>query len=257
MSACCRLWALVALLIAVGCSRDKADGRLVIFAASSLREAFTALGTDFERTHPGVRLVFNFAGTGELHTQLTHGATADVFASADQRHMDELVRAGRVGEPVVFARNEPVLVVSQDAAGTIRGLADLPRASRIVVGAPEVPIGRYTLQILDRAASHHGGDFRARVEAKIMSRELNVRQVLTKVRLGEAQAGVVYRSDTLGASDLRVLEIPAAINVVAEYPLATVTGTPHPGLAHDWTLLVLSEAGQRGLARAGFSAVQR
>lgn len=252
-----RSWVVALLLIAIGCRRAEPDHELVVFAAVSLREAFTALGKDFERTHPGVELRFNFAGTGELRTQLEHGARADVFASADPLHMQALERAGKVSNPVIFARNEPVIVVSKDATGTIQSLADLPRAERIVIGTPEVPIGRYALQIFDRAAVTLGSDFRARVEAKVVSRELNVRQVLAKVRLGEAQAGVVYRSDVAGLSDVGVVGIPVEINVVAEYPQAIVTGTSRPSLARDFTELVASDVGRRALTHAGFSAGER
>ncbi|WP_437578723.1 molybdate ABC transporter substrate-binding protein [Sorangium sp. So ce887] len=261
-----RLWALPLLVLAAclvaacGCGRSGPappgrEDRLVVFAAASLREVFTAMGEDFERAHAGVELTFNFAGTQELRTQLEHGAAVDVFASADQRHMDELVKSGRAVGPVVFARNEPVLVVARESAGTIRGLADLPAATRIVIGAPEVPIGRYTLQLLDRASATLGADFRARVEARVVSRELNVRQVLTKVRLGEAQAGVVYRTDAHAAQDgVTVVAIPPEVNVLAEYPIAVVAGAAHPGLARAWVDLVRSEAGQSALRRAGFLA---
>ncbi|XXT21741.1 molybdate ABC transporter substrate-binding protein [Sorangium sp. So ce429] len=254
------LLALVAawLVSAGGCRRSEPppagrEDRLVVFAAASLRDVFTALGEDFERAHAGVEVTFNFAGTQELRTQLEQGAAADVFASADQRHMAELVKSGRAVSPAVFARNEPVIVVARESAGTIRGLADLPAAARIVIGAPEVPIGRYTLEILDRASGSLGADFRARVEARVVSRELNVRQVLAKVRLGEAQAGVVYRTDARAAQEgVSVVAIPPDINVIAEYPIAVVAGAAHPGLARAWVDLVLSEAGQGALQRVGF-----
>lgn len=229
---------------------------LVVYAAASLRDVFTALGREFELAHPGVAVRFNFAGTQELRTQLEHGAAADVFASADQQHMQELVRAARLASPLVFARNEPVMVVASEAAGVLRELADLPSASRVVVGSAEAPIGRYTLQLLDRAGPSLGADFRARVEAKVVSRELNVRQVLTKVRLGEAEAGIVYRSDARSAGDaLSVVEIPADINVLAEYPLAVLTGAAQPRLARAWIDFVLSSESQRALSEAGFLSV--
>lgn len=228
------------------------EHELVVFAAASLRDAFTGLGDDFKRSHAGIQLTFNFAGTQELRTQLEQGATVDVFASADQKHMQELVAAGRVTGPVVFARNEPVLVVAKDAAEKIHGLADLPSAERIVIGTPEVPIGRYTLQILDRAAASLGADFRSKVEAKVVSRELNVKQVLAKVRLGEAQAGVVYRTDAKSVAEVTTLEIPQDVNVIAQYPIAIVKDAPHPGLARAWVELVVSDAGQATLKNAGF-----
>lgn len=243
-----------------GCKRSEAaspprENRLVVFAAASLRDVFSSIGKDFRRLHPGVELTFNFAGAQELRTQLEHGAAADVFASADRRHMDKLVRAGLAALPVVFTRNEPVLIVATEAAGTVRSFGDLPKAARIVVGTPEVPIGQYTLKILERAQATLGPDFRARVEARVVSFELNVRQVLTKVSLGEAQAGVVYRTDARSARD-RVTVVPIAsdINVIADYPIAVVTGTVHPVLARAWVDYVLSAAGQRALRDAGFLA---
>nr|PZN14127.1 MAG: molybdate ABC transporter substrate-binding protein [Pseudomonadota bacterium] len=254
------LVALACCIIAiVGCARSEPtavarEDELVIFAAASLRNGFATLGKEFERAHPGVAITFSFAGTQELRTQLEHGAVADVFASADQRHMDELLRAGRVANPTVFARNEPVIVVSSEGARTVKALADLPNAARIVVGLPDVPIGRYTLEILERAQAALGPDFRARVEAKVASRELNVRQVLTKVSLGEADAAIVYRTDARSArNSVTVAEIPPESNVVAEYPIAVVTGAPHPGLARAWVDFVLSSAGRRALESAGFT----
>jgi molybdate transport system substrate-binding protein len=227
----------------------------VVYAAASLRDAFTTMGADFKRTHPGVTVTFNFAGTQELRTQLEHGAAVDVFASADTKHMDELVRATRVAAPVVFARNEPVVIVARESAATVRTFADLPAASRIVIGVPAVPIGRYTVQILDRASTTLGADFRAKVEAKVVSKELNVRQIVAKVGLGEAQAGIVYRTDARpGPEGLTVVTIPSDANVIAEYPIATVTNAPHPGLARAWVDFVMSADGQRALANAGFLA---
>ncbi|HVR21541.1 MAG TPA: molybdate ABC transporter substrate-binding protein [Polyangiaceae bacterium] len=249
----------VALAI-LGCQREepqpqeaRRDEKLVVFAAASLREAFTSIGDAFKKTHPGVELSFNFAGSQELRTQIDHGAPADVFASADLRHMDELRTQKRVASPVVFARNEPVVVVSKEQAPTLQAFADLPSAKRIVVGGPEVPIGRYTLKILDNASKSFGSDFRARVEAHVVSRELNVRQVLAKVTLGEADAGIVYRTDAANTGDrVTIIAIPAELNVIAEYPIAVVEGAAHTELAQAWLGLVVSPDGQGALGRAGF-----
>lgn len=249
--------ALLAGAMACGRSaaRSAAPEKLAIFAAASLRDVFSVMARDFERSHPDVEITFNFAGSQELRSQLEHGAPADVFASADQRHMSDLVRAGRAADPVLFARNEPVLVVARESAGAVRSLGDLPRVERIVIGAPEVPIGKYTLEILERARATLGADFRARVEARIVSRELNVRQVLTKVALGEAQAALVYRTDARAAGDrVGVVSIPSDINVVAEYPIAILTDAAHPRVARAWVDFVLSPAGQRALSSAGFGA---
>ena len=230
-----------------------AEDKLVVFAAASLREVFGGLGEEFKRAHSGLELTFNFAGTQELRTQLEQGASVDVFASADQRHMDELVKAGRASGPVIFARNEPVVVVAKEQVAKVKSFEDLPKLKRIVIGTPEVPIGRYTGQILDKANEKLGKDFKKKVEANVVSRELNVKQVLAKVTLGEADAGIVYRTDTLTVKDQAgVVAIPAELNVIAEYPIAKVSDAAHPKLAQAWLDLVLSQTGQDRLKAAGF-----
>ncbi len=257
------LWALALLLL--GCRAQPTAGsepggepsaaraELVIFAAASLRDAFGSLKREFLEAHPGVELRFNFAGTQELRTQLEHGAPADVFASADQRHMATLREGAKVQEPVVFARNEPVIVLARERQGKVRGLAELPALDRLVVGAPEVPIGRYTAQLLSNASAALGPGFAAVFEQKVVSRELDVRQVLNKVALGEADAGIVYRSDAQHARGaVEVVTIPAQLNVIAEYPIAVTSTAAHPTLAEAWIQLVLSPAGQELLTRAGF-----
>src|SRR6267143_777143 len=199
----------IALLLMVPVPPARAAGQreLVVFAAASLREAFTELGRRFERDHPQTRVAFAFAGSQELRTQLEHGAPADACASADWKHMQALVAARLALAPRTFARNEPFLVVPRDNPAGLRTLSDLHRASRIVVGAPEVPIGAYTLRILDAASAQYGAGFRAAVESRVVSREMNVRQVLSKVALGEADAAIVYRTDAAAAL---VLTLPWA-----------------------------------------------
>jgi len=142
----------------------------MVFAASSLREAFNDLARLFERQNAGVTVELNLAGSQELRTQIENGAPADVFASADWKQMQALVSARVAGPARVFARNEPVIAVPEGNPAGIHTLADLPRARRIVVGAPEVPIGAYTLRILGAADRHYGAGFRSRVEARVVSR---------------------------------------------------------------------------------------
>ena len=238
MGACCALLAVA---------------QLTVFAASSLRDAFQDLGRSFEQQHPGTSVSFNFAGSQELRTQVEHGARADVFASADPRTLRALAGAGLALEPQVFARNEPVIVVPAGNPAGIHSLADLPRARRLVVGAPEVPIGEYTVRILEAASRRYGPAFGAAVESRVASRELNVRQVLAKVALGEADAAIVYRTDALASRGaVEVISIPPQLNVVAEYPIALLRGAARPGLARAFVELVLSSAGQAVLARHGF-----
>jgi len=244
----------------VACRHSKSEAnptlredKLVVFAAASLREVFGRESEAFKKLHSGVGVTFNFAGTQEIRTQLEQGAPADVFASADERHMKALQEAARVDASLIFAQNEPVMIVAKEWTTTIRALADLPMAQRIVVGVPEVPVGKYTLQILDNASRSLGADFRARVEARIVSRELNVRQVLAKVTLGEADAGIVYRTDVgTNRNDVTIVTIPPEMNVIAKYPIAVVRAAVHPKLAQQWVTFMLSEQGQGILRGAGF-----
>ena len=250
--------ALVAMSLLAGCKPDSSEREpreehLVVFGAASLRDVFSAMADEFKKTRPSVEVRFNFAGSQELRIQIEHGASADVFASADARDMEALHRAGTITAPSIFARNEPVLVVPKGKSAGIRSLADLPSATRIVLGAPEVPIGRYSLQILDNASQRLGADFRTRVESHVVSRELNVRQVLAKVSLGEADAGIVYRTDTGSALDrVDVITIPSDINVIAEYPLGVFAAARHAELGRAWVEFVHSATGQEILKRNGF-----
>lgn len=229
---------------------------VTIFAAASLREAFTELGHSFELAYPGAHVVWSFAGSQTLKAQIEQGAPADVFASADERHMAPLVSAGRVRTPQVFANNELAVVVAQAKAGALRTLADLPNAERIVLASPEVPVGAYTQKALGQLQALLGDDFRARVEAHVVSREPDVRQVLAKVSLGEADAGIVYRTDALTAKDkVAVLRIPSEYNVVASYPIAVTTSSKAPALAQAFVELVLSPEGARVLKQQGFTPV--
>jgi molybdate transport system substrate-binding protein len=248
---------LVTLFLLAGAGPARAapakDGELVVFAAASLRESFEALGAAFEKTHPGTKVRLNLAGSQELRTQLEQGAAADVFAAADAKNMSTLAREGLVEAPMVFARNEPVIVVPRGNPAGIHAFADLGKTRRLVIGAPEVPIGGYTLAIFDAAGRKHGPALRARLEAAVVSRELNVRQVLAKVTLGEADAGIVYRTDALAAKDrAEIVAIPAELNVQAAYPVAVVSASKQPALAQAWVQLLLSPEGQARLVGAGF-----
>src|SRR3954452_19341579 len=142
------LLSLCAALLAAEAAPAPAGRELVVFEAASLKDAFATLAERFQKDNAGVKVLASAAGSQELRTQIEHGAAADVFASADRKHMDALARQGLVVAPSLFTCNEPVLVVRQPLAATIKSLADLPRAERIVIGTPEVPIGSYTLRIL-------------------------------------------------------------------------------------------------------------
>lgn len=222
---------------------------LTIFAAASLRNAFEALAEDFRRVHPAVDISFNFAGSQELRTQVEHGAQADVFASADRQHMDALVAQKLVRPPALFARNHLVIAVPEGASA-VNQLQDLPRAQRIVIGGPDVPVGRYTREMLARATARWPG-FENEVMARVVSQELNVRQVLAKIALGEADAGIVYRTDAATSPDkVDVITIPPDLDVAVEYPIGVLAGASPA--AQAWVEHVLSPAGQQVLVRFGF-----
>ncbi len=230
---------------------------LVVFAAASLREVFQTLADGFEAKHPGVKVRLSFAGSQELRVQIEQGAKADVFASADARQMHALCAQKLAGEPRVFARNLPVVIVPAANPARLASFVDLPKAQRIVVGTPEVPIGAYAEAVLTRAERVYGAPFRTGVLAHIRSRELNVRQVLTKVSLGEADAGIVYQTDARSAQDkVTAIAIPDAVNNLADYPIAVLSAAPRPELAQQWIATVLGGEGQRVLREAGFRPVR-
>ncbi|MCB9594105.1 MAG: molybdate ABC transporter substrate-binding protein [Sandaracinaceae bacterium] len=240
------------LLFAGGCDDRPADGPLRVFAASSLTEAVTALGAGFERAHPSVSVEPSFAGSQVLRLQIEEGAPADVFASADRRHMDALVAAGRVVEPTVMAHNDLVVIVPTTRT-TFHAFEELDRAERLVIGDPSVPVGSYTEQTLARASERFGPAWAAAVRSHVVSQEGNVRGVRARVEMGEADAAIVYRTDAIASSRLRVVEIPEALNARAEYWIAVVAASPRRGPAQDFVDHVLGEEGQAELSRHGFS----
>src|SRR5215831_3126121 len=227
----------IAALVVTGfatTTRAEEERDITVFAAASLREAFEDLGKTFEAKH-GVKVHLNLAGSQELRTQIENGARADVFASADQKHMAALVKAKLVEAPRVFARNTPVVIVPKDNPAKVGSFAELAKAKKIVIGVPEVPIGTYTLEILDKA----GADFKQKVLANVVSRESNVRQVMAKVSLGEADAAIVYRTDAIAGKDkVEIIEIPAKLNVVAEYPVAVLAKAPESAAARAFVDLL-------------------
>lgn len=226
---------------------------VLVFAAASLKETFEAIAESFEAAHPRSRVVLQLAGSQELRMQIENGAKADVFASADARHMAALQDAGLVEKPTIFALNEPVVVTPKANPAGLARFEDLPKAKKLIVGVDEVPIGRYTKQVIENAGKDLGESFVKDVEANVASRELNVRQILAKVRLGEGDAGFVYETDAATVRDkVQVIEIPRRWNVIAEYPIAVTSQAPAPDLAKAWVEMVSSPGGQKILSAAGF-----
>ena len=231
---------------------------LTVFAAASLTDAFVEIGQAFEGSHPGANVVFNFGGSQNLRTQLEQGAQADVFASASQKEMDAVVAAGLAapGAARTFVTNQLVVVLPNGNPGAVQTLQDLARPGlKLVLADEAVPAGRYAREVLDRLNAKYGASFRDDVLANVVSNEDNVKQVLAKVQLGEADAGIVYASDALAASELITIAIPAQANVVAEYPIAALAGAPSPALAAEFVDFVLSPEGQSILRKWGFTPV--
>lgn len=233
-------------------------GTLTVFAAASLTESFAQVKTNFERATPGVRVEYNFAGSQALVTQLAQGARADIFASADVPSMDNAVRQGVVtGMPQTFTRNKLVIIVPKDNRAGVRTAADLAKPGVKFVTAQEtVPVGRYTAQVLDNYGKlpEYGADFRARAERNVVSREDNVKAIVQKVQLGEADAGVVYATDAQAAADrLTVIAVPDAQNVIATYPIAVVKDARQAALAQRFVDYLLSTEGQTLLGTYGFA----
>jgi molybdate transport system substrate-binding protein len=222
------------------------SGDVTVFAAASLTAAFTEIGEAFMVANPDADVTFNFAASSELVTQINEGgAPADVFASADQSNMTKLTDAGNNGsDPVVFATNLLEIIVEPGNPKGITGVADLANDDLItVVCAPEVPCGKYAQQIFDAAG----------VTVTPDSLEENVKAVVTKVTVGEADAGIVYVTDVTAAGDqAEGVAIPADINVLAEYPIATTKEAPNPEAAQAFIDFVLSEQGQKILDSYGF-----
>ena len=255
------LLALVAIGAAPAAAQagGSAPSVVTVFAAASLTDAFEELGTLFQRGHPGITVRFNFAGSQQLAAQLEHGASADVFASADQRWMTQVQRLGlAAGEPMVFAHNRLVVVLPAENPAGIGRLEDLARPSlKLVLAADAVPAGRYSREVLRNLSRRpgFGSDYARRVLANVVSEEENVKGVVAKVQLGEADAGMVYRSDVTpgNTAKLRVLEIPTPGNVVASYPIVVLSAAGAPGAAHAFVELVRGAEGRDVLARHGLS----
>jgi molybdate transport system substrate-binding protein len=230
---------------------------LNVFAAASLTNAFTQLGKDFETANPGVSVVFNFAGSQALRTQIEEGAPADVFASANKTEMEMLVTSAHVteGRPQVFLNNRLIVILPADNPAGLEKLEDLANSGiKLVFAAEEVPVGKYARQVLDQMNGQFGDDFKDKVIANVVSNEDNVKQVVAKVQLGEADAGIVYTSDAVAAPELKTIEIPPELNVIAEYPIATLSQSVNPDLADAFIAYVLSDEGQAVLQKWGFAS---
>ena len=226
-------------------SSTRLGGNISVFAAASLTASFNKLGTSFESANPGLTVKFNYAGTPTLVTQIEQGAPADVFASADSTNMTKLTNDGFAsGTSRVFAHNQLEIVVAPGNPKGITGLADLSKSGVIYISAgPTVPAGAYALQALKAAG----------VTVTPRSLETSVTAVISKIELGEADAGIVYTTDvTAAGGKVAGVAIPAADNVIATYPIVAVKGSSNLAAANAFIAYVLSTAGQSTLASFGF-----
>ena len=220
-------------------------GQITVFAASSLTAAFTDLGAAFTKAHPEATVTFSFDASSALVTQITQGAPADVFASADTANMDKLTAASLTAStPVVFATNALSIIVSAGNPKGIKAPGDLANATlKVVLCDPTVPCGKYAKQSLDAA----------KVAVTPVSLEQNVKGVVTKVTTGEADAGIAYVTDVKAAGDKASgVDIPAAVNVVAKYPIASIKSSTHHDIDAAFIAFVTSQEGQAILAVSGF-----
>ena len=231
---------------------------ITVFAAASLTDAFTEIGRAFENENSGVSVVFNFGGSQNLRTQIEQGATADVFASANTKEMDTLVSGNFVtqGTPKLFLTNQLVVILPKNNPAGITSLQDLSKPNiKLILAAEEVPAGKYARQILDNLNPQFGADYKDKVLANVVSNEDNVRQAVTKVQLGEADASIVYVSDAVAVPELQRIEIPMGVNVIAKYPIAAMTKSTYSELANQFITYVLSSNGQTILKKWGFTPI--
>jgi molybdate transport system substrate-binding protein len=235
-------------------SRSSRTVSLTVLAASSLTEVFPQIGKAFATSHPGVTFTFSFGGTDSLTAQIVQGAPADVFAGASPKYGDQLASQGEIEPWRAFCTNKLVLVLPASNPAEIGSLRDLARPGvKLVVGAETVPAGSYTRTVLANLDAVYGAGYSTKVLANVVSKEGNVEGVLTKVRLGEADAGFVYVTDRKAAgSSVSAIGLPDAAQAVATYPIAVVESSSNVAVARQFVDFVLGSAAQDLLRRGGF-----
>jgi molybdate transport system substrate-binding protein len=228
-------------------SAGKLTGTLTVFAGSSLTGVFGKLGDQLTAANPGLKVQFNFAGSSALATQLKQGAPADVFASANEPQMKVVTEAGlQAADPTIFTENVLEIAVPKGNPGHVTGLKDFANAAlTLAVCAPDVPCGAAAKQVFAAA----------KVDAKPDTQEEDVKAALTKVQLGEVDAALVYTTDVKAAgSDVEGISFPEAEQAINKYPICALKAAPNPKAAKAFVDLVMSDAGQKALADAGFRA---
>lgn len=247
--------ALAATLSLTGCGSSDPEpaalgtgqvgGTVTVFAAASLTESFTQLGKDFEAAHPGTKVVFNFGGSSGLAQQINQGAPADVFASASPTNMKQVVDSGAAtAQPTTFVRNRLQIAVPKGNPDQVTGLADFGEPEKkIALCAEQVPCGAAAKKVFETAG----------VKPQADTLEQDVKAVLTKVRLGEVDAALVYRTDVLSAGgEVEGIAFPEADKAINDYPIVVLAEAPNPTGAQTFVDFVLSDRGRSVLGEAGF-----
>lgn len=246
-----------AMMAVPSASREEAgsDTTLIALVAANATDPFNDIIGAFERLHPEVRVVPEYAGTQVLATQAEQGAPFDVFLAADRKHIDDLAHDGLVEKPQPVSQTHEVIVVPSGNPAGINSLHDLAaKRAKLVLGVETVPIGIYTRQILANAAADEGSGFPSRVLAQAVSLETNVKQVLEKVSLGEADAGVVYFTDVTPAFSAKVsiVAIPQKYEVEAVNYIAPAKASRNPALASAFVDFAVGDAGRSMFRRHGY-----
>jgi molybdate transport system substrate-binding protein len=243
-------------------SQAAAPVKLNVFAAASLTEAFGDIAKQYHAAHPDVEITYNFNGSQLLEQQIANGAPADIFASADQAQMQKASSAGLVDNPQIFVKNRLVVIIPASNPGHISTLKDLAKKGiKIDMEASAVPAGLYSLQVLDNMGKSpdYGPAYESAVKANFVSQEENVKAVVQKVQLGEADAGFVYETDVTSAvaNQVKIIDIPDTFNVIAQYPIAVTKDSTHAAQAQAFMQYVLSAPGQAILAKYHFVTVNQ
>jgi molybdate transport system substrate-binding protein len=227
-------------------SSTPSGGTLNVFAAASLTEAFTQLAKTYQSDHPGWTVRLNFAGSDQLAAQIEQGVPADVYAAASPKYPEELQGKSLLGDTTNFATNSLILIVPPDNPAHVTSVDDLKKGAQLVVGDPAVPVGAYTETVLENLGISDAG-------LNIVSKEQDVKSVLSKVELGEADAGFVYVTDALSAGDkVKQLQLPAAAEATAVYPIGIVSSSKQTQAAQQWIDLVTGPEGQKVLQDLAF-----
>ncbi|GIG87324.1 molybdate ABC transporter substrate-binding protein [Plantactinospora endophytica] len=228
-------------------SGSAVTGSVTVFAAASLTESFTQIGKDFEAANPGVKVTFSFAGSSALATQINQGAPADVFASAAPTNMKVVTDAGNGdGAPTTFVRNQLVIAVPKGNPNGVTGLTDLTKPdAKVALCAEQVPCGAAAKKALDAAS----------VKLTPVTLEQDVKAALSKVKLGEVDAALVYRTDAKSATaDVDGIEFPESAGAINDYPIVVLKNAPNKTAAQAFIAYVLSDTGKSVLTAAGFQA---